>query len=113
MAGEVPARPGACWDGRFALGAGSTTPPGATLGALGQDASTLRRRSRWPAALLRTLPALRRDGILLAVPHLHYPDAVACRGIRLRFSPPSPASGAPFAPVAPAGVQIGPPVPIC
>ena len=60
MAPPVPARPGAVWDGRFRLGDAAVVPPGATLGALGADAARLRRFSSLPAAVLRTLPAIRR-----------------------------------------------------
>ena len=96
MAPPVAAVPGAVWDGRFRLTAEAWVPPGATLGALGVDAARLREASDLPAAVLQTLPAIRFEGTLLAVPHLLYPDAQACNLVPLVFSPPHPAAGAPF-----------------
>lgn len=83
------------WDGRFqavSAGAGS----GMTLGPLGADAARLRRWSVLPSALLRTLPTLRRDGAIVAVPHLRYPDTAACCGASVLFRPARPAAPAPF-----------------
>ncbi len=96
MAPPVAAVPGAVWDGRFRLTADARLPSGATLGALGVDAARLRKASDLPAAVLRTLPAIRFEGALLAVPHLLYPDAQTCELAPLVFSPPHPAAGAPF-----------------
>lgn len=96
MAPPVPALPGTIWDGRFRLGVETTLPSGATFGALGADAARLRRCSSLPAAVLRTLPAIRLTDALLAVPHLRYPDASVCADIALVFSPPRPAAAAPF-----------------
>jgi tRNA(Ile)-lysidine synthase len=96
MASAAPAQPGVVWDGRFRLGAATRVPPGATIGALGADAAPLRRVSSLPAAVLQTLPAVRLNGTLLAVPHLRYPDASACANIPIVFSPPRPAAAAPF-----------------
>ncbi len=96
MAQPVPARAGAVWDGRFRLGDTARVPPGATFGALGDDASRLRRLSPLPAIVLRTLPAVRRGSALLAVPHLNYPDREGCRRFPVLFSPPRPAAAAPF-----------------
>lgn len=82
----VPAEAGALWDGRFRL-AGAV--PGHLVAALGADAARFRGRHRdLPALALRNLPCLRteRDGMLAAVPHLAYPEAMA--GI-LAFSPRS------------------------
>jgi tRNA(Ile)-lysidine synthase len=98
MAAPVAARSGAAWDGRFRLGSAAGLPAGATLGALGPDAAALRRTSPLPAAVLRTLPALRSDGNLVAVPHLGYvvgkghglPAVINCA--------PVPVAGAPFMP---------------
>jgi tRNA(Ile)-lysidine synthase len=96
MAPPVAATPGARWDNRFRLLA---APPGLTLGALGPDAPRLRRDARgWPAAVLATLPALRRGPDLVAVPHLTWPDAGATCAIHLAFAPPSPMACAPFRP---------------
>ena len=96
MAPPVPARPGAVWDNRFRLGAATRVPPAAMLGALGADAARLRRISSLPSAVLQTLPAVRLHDALLAVPHLRYPDVSVCANIPLVFSPPRPASAAPF-----------------
>jgi tRNA(Ile)-lysidine synthase len=96
MAPPVPARPGAVWDGRFRLGDAAVVPPDATLGALGDAAAPLRRFSSLPAAVLRTLPAIRRGETLLAVPHLVYPDRKGCECYPMQFDPPRPAAAAPF-----------------
>ena len=89
MAAPVAALSGAVWDRRFRLlGAAA---PGSTLGPLGPDAARMRSASDLPAAVLRTLPALRRGGAL-TVPHLerHAP--------RILFDPVRPAACAPFTP---------------
>jgi tRNA(Ile)-lysidine synthase len=96
MAPAIPARPGALWDGRFRLGRHAIIPEGASLGALGDDAARLRRVSALPAAVLRTLPVLRLDANLLAVPHLRYPDPDTCACFPVSFYPPLPAAAAPF-----------------
>lgn len=98
MALPLPACPGAIWDGRFHLCGDVSLPDGATLGALGADAAGLRRRSPLPAAVLHTLPALRIDGNLFAVPHLGYAKNHSGRLPALVFDPPAPAAGAPFVP---------------
>ena len=85
--------PGAVWDGRFAC-AGQA---GGFLGGLGEDAARVRGRSGLPAAVLRTLPAVRTGKNLLIVPHLHYPDAQTSRSVAMSFRPRRPLSGAPFA----------------
>ena len=95
MAPPVPARPGAVWDGRFRLMDTATAPAGAMLGALGADASRLRRRTL-PAAVLRTLPCVRVDTALFAVPHLGYPDPVSCARVPLAPAAALPAGGAPW-----------------
>jgi len=92
-------------DGMATPGGMSDMPPDAmsaipsdalTIGALGADSARLRRWSRLPAAVLQTLPALRRGNSLVAVPHLLYPDAATCVAVRVVFSPRRPAAGAPF-----------------
>ncbi|HTW26071.1 MAG TPA: tRNA lysidine(34) synthetase TilS [Acetobacteraceae bacterium] len=98
MAPPVPARPGALWDGRFRLSSRAAPPLGATLGALGDDAARLRRHSPLPAVVLRTLPAIRLEDALFAVPHLGYPDPRPCCCVPVAFAPTRPASGAPFQP---------------
>ena len=67
-----------------------------SLGPLGSDAARLRRRSGLPSALLQTLPTLRRDGAIVAVPHLCYPDSAACRSASILFLPARPAAPAAF-----------------
>jgi tRNA(Ile)-lysidine synthase len=99
MAQPIAARPGAVWDGRYRVARDAAPPAGTTLGALGDDAASLRDRTPLPAAVLRTLPALRSGAALLAVPHLRYPDAATCARIRVLFAPPHPAAGAPFHPL--------------
>jgi len=91
---EAPVPAPAQWDGRYRLAA--PAPDGTTLGALGDDAARLRRLSPLPSFVLRTLPTLRKGGALLAVPHLCYPDAEACRSVPLLFCPARPAAPAPF-----------------
>jgi tRNA(Ile)-lysidine synthase len=98
MAPPVVARPGAAWDGRYRLARDAEPPAGTTLGALGNDAASLRDLSALPAAVLRTLPALRSGAAVLAVPHLRYPDAATCAHMHVLFAPPRPAAGAPFHP---------------
>jgi tRNA(Ile)-lysidine synthase len=100
MADPVPARPGATWDGRFRLAGDATPPEEATIGALAADAAALRRHSDLPAAVLWTLPAIRRREMLVAVPHLLYPDAQFCARVRLAFAPPRPMCAGPFVPAA-------------
>ena len=96
MAEAVEAVPGAVWDQRFRLLAGATPPPGARLGALGDDAARLRDRSPLPAVVLRGLPAIRRDHALFAVPHLVYPAPDRCGRVPVAFCPGRPAAGEPF-----------------
>ena len=96
QASAVPAQAGAVWDGRFRLLA--PPPRDGTLGPLGDDAARLRRWSALPAALLRTIPAIRCSYGLFAVPSLAYPDPDACRAVPIAFCPPRPAAPAPFAP---------------
>lgn len=88
----VPAEVGV-WDGRFRLY--GQPPPGTTIGAVGQVAG-LRAFSDLPSTVLRTLPALHRKDTIVAVPHLCYPDEVACANIRFSFEPGRPAGPAAF-----------------
>jgi tRNA(Ile)-lysidine synthase len=92
IAPPVAALDGAAWDGRFRID--GFAGPGATVGALGADAARLRERGGLPAVILRTLPALRLDGRLAAVPHLGLADAFA--DLRVAFDPPVPAACAAF-----------------
>lgn len=96
MTPPVAALPGAVWDGRFRLSLSARVPQGATFGALDADAAHLRRASGLPSAVLRTLPAIRLGPVLLAVPHLLYPDPEACACFPATFSPPRPAAAASF-----------------
>jgi tRNA(Ile)-lysidine synthase len=96
MAPPIPARPGAVWDRRFRLGAEARVPSDATLGPLGDDAARFRRLSPLPSAVLRTLPAVRCGSVLLAVPHLLYPDCNGWECFPVLFAPPRPAAATPF-----------------
>lgn len=98
MAPPVPAKSGAVWDARFRLSGGAQPPALATLGALGADAARLRRLSPLPAAVLQTLPAVRQRNLLVAVPHLAYPEYVICARLSVGFNPRRQAAGAPFLP---------------
>jgi tRNA(Ile)-lysidine synthase len=85
LSAPVPARDGACWDGRFRLE--GTPPPDCMIGALAAEAATLPRPAWLPAEAAQALPALRRDTVLVAVPALAYrvgQDPIHCR---LRFAP--------------------------
>lgn len=97
MADAVAARPGAVWDGRFRLRAapeGDITEPGATFGPLGADAARFRDRRGPPAAIAHGLPAVRRDGRVIAVPHMGFGDTRWA----VLFDPRNPAACAPFVP---------------
>lgn len=90
----VAAVAGAHWDGRWRMN--GDPPSGATIGALGDDASRLRRLSSLPAKLLCTLPALRCNDRLFAVPHLAYPHPETCSAVPIAFEPSRPVAPAPF-----------------
>lgn len=94
---QAPVPAGALWDGRFRL-LGDAAGEGVTLGALGDAPLPAPAASGFagPAALRRTLPALRRNANLFAVPHIGYPAAAWSARIGLR--PPGPACPAPFVP---------------
>jgi tRNA(Ile)-lysidine synthase len=97
IAHPIAAAHGVIWDGRFGLDAPDSLPDGLSLGALGADAAALRDLSPLPAAVLRTLPALRLQGVLAAVPHIGYlcSDMLACR-VGAPFVPLHPLAGAAF-----------------
>lgn len=99
MARPVEARPGARWDNRMRFVGGDAVPPGATIGALGDDAAVFRRQTRLPSVVLRTLPALRNGKVLLAVPHLGYVCGARPSDVAFLFDPPRPAAGALFQPI--------------
>jgi tRNA(Ile)-lysidine synthase len=84
MAEPVPAEAGAVWDGRFRLDGPGL--PGAELGALGA-APGLQRPAWLPAAVARTLPALRHNGTLVAVAGLFYPGPISAEAFRITFAP--------------------------
>jgi len=69
---SVAASPGAtvAWDGRFALRLPDDAPGGLTLGALGTERPAAARDI--PPAALTTLPALRDEAGIAAVPHLGF-----------------------------------------
>jgi tRNA(Ile)-lysidine synthase len=98
MAPPVIAVPGAIWDRRFRLDAPAGLPEGLSFGAVGADAAALRKRSNLPAAVLRTLPALRVQGALAAVPHIGYlhSDMLECV-VAAFFVPSHPLAGGRFA----------------
>jgi tRNA(Ile)-lysidine synthase len=81
----VPAGPGAIWDGRFRLE--GRVPEGLEVAAAGEAARRLPRPAWLPGDVVPTLPALRREGTLAAIPALAYPEAeIAARHV-LRFAP--------------------------
>lgn len=97
MAPAVPAAPDRCWDGRFRLAVNARPPEGAVLGALGASSAVrLRKMSHLPAAIMQTLPAIWCKSVLVAVPHLGYPDSAACRAMPVVLCPPVPAAGGMF-----------------
>jgi tRNA(Ile)-lysidine synthase len=80
LAPPVLARPGATWDGRFRLlGAGGE---GFMIGPAGLAARRLPRPAAIPVAIVPTLPALHRNGVLAVLPALAYPapDVVSRHG---------------------------------
>jgi len=83
MAAAVPAEQGALWDGRFLLRETPGAEPGTMLGAIGNDTPALAHIGL-PAAVTRTMPAVRRDGIIID------PEPATC------FTPAAPLAGAPF-----------------
>jgi len=82
-AAMAPAGAAPLWDRRFRLG--HKLPAGTTLGPLGADARHYRHTTHLPAAILATLPCLRRGAEVIAVPHLDASHPIA-------FTPPQPAS---------------------
>jgi len=89
----LPAPPGATtlWDHRFELRLPASAPAGLTLGALGDDApdgAASRLAATLPAAARATLPALRDEEGLVAVPHLdHFRGGAPPVRFRLFFRP--------------------------
>ena len=102
MAPPIPASPGTVWDQRFRLRAIAENPAGSSsFGAVGADAASLRRRSPLPAAILATLPALRRAGQIVSVPHLDGPSSLWPASIGP--AQPHPAAPVPFVVDSPTG----------
>ncbi|HET6184154.1 MAG TPA: tRNA lysidine(34) synthetase TilS [Acetobacteraceae bacterium] len=89
---------GAVWDGRFKIVAAGEPPAGDALsvGALGVEAARFRGCKGLPTMVLRSLPAVRAGGELLAVPHLDWPGAAEAACFRCVFAPPPAAGPAPF-----------------
>jgi len=96
MQPPMAARPGTLWDGRFRMAHAARLPDGASIGAVGADAARLRAFTALPAVVLQTLPAVRVNGALAAVPHIGYPDRWTCAAMATSFAPARPAAGAPF-----------------
>jgi tRNA(Ile)-lysidine synthase len=94
----IPAHRNAIWDRRFRLTACPDLPATAEIGRLGQDAARFRHRSNLPSVILQTLPAIRIDGHLAAVPHLGYKVSPAGATVTVLFTPSQPAAGACFVP---------------
>jgi len=85
LAPPVAAEPGAAWDGRFRLvGAGGD---GFVIGAAGPAARRLPRPAAIPAAVVPTLPALYRNGVLAVLPALAYPSPPAAGRHGFVFAP--------------------------
>jgi hypothetical protein len=94
MAPPVPAATGT-WDGRFRLAGRQDMDGACSLGALGVDAARFRDASDLPAEVLRTVPALRRAGEVVAVPLIAW-AAAGYEAAATLFAPPRPAAAAPF-----------------
>ncbi|ASG21029.1 tRNA lysidine(34) synthetase TilS [Nitrospirillum viridazoti] len=122
MAPPVPlTRAATRWDGRFQA-VGDCGEGALTLGALGSvearrlAALDLPALVRIPKAVWPTLPALRRDGLLVAVPHLAWTVEPLSTGEgtpvgegtlpRLAFRPLSPLAPPPFLPPMEAGLDV-------
>ena len=96
MQAPVEALANTVWDNRFRLIADQMPPAEGFIGALGRDAAGFRGMSDLPAAILRTLPAVRVGKVLAAVPHLGYVGLEHNLKMMVIFSPPRPAAGACF-----------------
>jgi len=101
VAPPKPALPGeiVSWDGRFRMTVPSTAPPGLTIGALGTASISLPRGQKIPAIVRETLPAVRDDRGVLAVPLLNYrrpeapPSLLGAECVLLRVSRPATRTG--------------------
>ena len=94
VAPAVPARSGTLWDRRYRLHARAELPDGLEVSALGRERPP-GPGPRLPAVIRATLPAIRRRGMLLAVPHLGWiaDPVLAGTGFRLEPTVPATASG--------------------
>jgi len=86
------------WDNRFRVRAPDGCPAGAIIGKLGDDSARFRDVSDLPSAVLRTLPAIRFDKFVAAVPHLGYAGRDDVARMTLLFHPRRPLGGACFVP---------------
>ncbi len=91
MQPPIPAQTGAWWDNRFRVL--HVPESGLTIGALGPDTPQWRKHSPLPAAVLQTIPVLRRNGQILGSPLLA--AAPHCNAALL-FQPPKAAGPALF-----------------
>jgi len=96
IASPQQAEENSLWDRRFRLIRRGDLPIGATIGALGADAARYRDHSDLPAAVLRTLPAIREDGRILCIPLLSAGPRNPDRGTQVQCTPPVPVAGALF-----------------
>ena len=91
------------WDRRYRLARtadSAASLAGLSISSVGEDRAMFRARPgvagepapQLPAAVVATLPALRRAGRLVAVPHLSWTLEPALRGLRFRLVPPSSAA---------------------
>ncbi len=100
---DLDAAPGTLWDRRYRLASNPdrrTDLAGLVMSAVGADQAALRAGSgrcapaaALPGAVVASLPALRRAGRLVAVPHLLWTNEPGLGGLRFRLMPPSPAIG--------------------
>ena len=91
LAGPVAARPGVVWDNRYRLLAEADLPEGLEVGTLGLARPPV-PASPLPAVVLATLPAVRRQGELVAVPHLGWDAGAVPGALRFALQPPGPAT---------------------
>lgn len=124
VAPPVPARRGTLWDRRFRLvGPGDAAGgEGYTIGALGAGLprlpplcpppSGLSRMTGLRAVIRATLPAIWRNGVLVAVPPLDYPDPAVASRFTMLFAPVAgPASTPPGACAVPSPEPLNAPRP--
>jgi tRNA(Ile)-lysidine synthase len=101
VAPPIPALPGenVHWDGRFRISVPATAPLGLTIGALGTAPLSLPPGQKTPAVIRETLPAVRDDRGVVAVPPLDYsrpgapPLLFGAECVLLRASRPATRAG--------------------